>query len=74
MGQPDRRGQDEDHRGDQARHHADAEKDDGRDQVDEGRQGLHQVKDRPHPGVKTGPVRGGDADRHPDRHADHAGG
>ena len=74
MGEADRRRHDEDRCGDQAGHHADTEKDNRRNQIYEGRQGLHEVEDRPEHRVEARAVGGGDADRHADPHAQHAGG
>ncbi|MNJ69511.1 hypothetical protein D3C77_658680 [compost metagenome] len=73
VGQADWCGDGEHHRRDQPRHHTQAEQGQGGDQVDEGRYRLHQVEYRAHGGIEHRFVRGEDAQRHADGHANHCG-
>ena len=54
-------------------HHTQTEEGQGRNEVNEGRYGLHQIEHRTHHGVEHRFVRGDDAQRHADDHADQGG-
>ena len=73
VGEADRRGNRKHHGRNQPRHHAQAKQGQGRDEVHKRRHGLHQVQHRAHARIHRRFMRGDNAQRHTDDHADKGG-